>query len=105
MSYQSFEDLIASMSAEACDNMRRAVETGKWADGRVLTREQKELCLQAVIAWEQQNLPEEQRTGYMEQACKSSEEKPEEQPVILRGPGHYFSVPRVCGKTELMYSS
>jgi len=44
------------------------------------------LCLQAVIAWEQQNLPEEQRTGYMEQACKSSEEKPEEQPVTLRGP-------------------
>ena len=70
MNYQSFEDLIASMSPE----------------GRVLTREQKELCLQAVIAWEQQNLPEEQRTGYMEQACKSSEEKPEEQPVILRGP-------------------
>ena len=49
MNYQSFEDLIASMSPEACDNMRRAVETGKWADGRVLTREQKELCLQAVI--------------------------------------------------------
>ena len=86
MNYQSFEDLIASMTPQACDNMRRAVETGKWADGRVLTREQKELCLQAVIAWEQKNLPEEQRTGYMEQACKSSQEKPEEQPVILRGP-------------------
>jgi len=28
MSYQSFEDLIASMSPEACDNMRRAVEPG-----------------------------------------------------------------------------
>ncbi len=64
MSYQSFEDLIASMSPEACDNMRRAVETGKWADGRVLTREQKELCLQAVIAWGMQTLTEEQRHEY-----------------------------------------
>lgn len=84
MSYQSFDDLIASMDQNICDNMRRAIETGKWADGRVLSREQKELCLQAVIAWETQNLPEEQRSGYMEQACKSGEEKTEDQPVTLR---------------------
>ena len=86
MSYQSFDDLIATMTLEVCDNMRRAIETGKWADGRPLTREQRETCLQAVIAWEAKNLPEDQRTGYMEQQCKGGEEEPEEQPVTLRAP-------------------
>ncbi|WP_348719479.1 DUF1315 family protein [uncultured Alcanivorax sp.] len=86
MTYQSFDDLIAAMTPEVCDNMRRAIETGKWADGRPLTREQRETCLQAVIAWEARNLPEEQRTGYMEQQCKSGEEEPEAQPVTLRAP-------------------
>ena len=71
MTYQSFDELIAAMTPEVCDNMRRAIETGKWADGRPLTREQRETCLQAVIAWEARNLPEEQRTGYLEQQCKS----------------------------------
>ncbi|MBX9714154.1 MAG: DUF1315 family protein, partial [Pseudomonadaceae bacterium] len=38
-------------------------------------QEQKELSLQAMIAWELQNLPEDQRTGYMgEQACESHAE-------------------------------
>lgn len=48
------------------------MEIGKWADGRKLTPEQKALSLQAVIAWEMKNLPEEQRTGYMgPQECAS----------------------------------
>lgn len=90
MTYQSFEDLIASMTPEICDNMRRAVELGKWPDGRVLSKEQREMCMQAVLAWETKNLPEEQRTGYMEQACKGDgdggKDEVEEQPVTLRGP-------------------
>ena len=40
-----------------------------------LTAEQRELSLQAMIAWELQNLPEEQRTGYMgPQECASKSE-------------------------------
>lgn len=86
MSYQSFEDLIASMTPEICDNMRRAVELGKWPDGRELSKEQREMCLQAVLTWEAKHLPEEQRTGYMEQACKSSEpDQQAEQKVVIRG--------------------
>ncbi|MZR62171.1 YeaC family protein [Alcanivorax sp. DP30] len=86
MTYQSFEDLIATMTPEICDNMRKAVELGKWPDGRVLSKEQRELCMQAVLAWEAQNLPEEQRTGYMEQACKGDKGDTQEQAVTLRGP-------------------
>lgn len=86
MTYQSFEDLIASMTPEVYENMRRAIELGKWPDGRSLSAEQRELCMQAVIAWEAKNLPEEQRTGYMEQQCKSDSAADEEKPVTIRGP-------------------
>ena len=86
MSFQSFDELIASMTPEIYHNMRRAIELGRWPDGRVLSAEQKELCMQAVIAWETRHVPEEQRTGYMEQGCKSQDADDHEQPVTLRGP-------------------
>ena len=59
----SFAEMIANITPEIYQNLKQAVEIGKWPDGRLLTREQKELTLQAMIAWEQHNLPEEERTG------------------------------------------
>lgn len=87
MSEYSFDQLIASMTHEAWQAMRRAVETGRWPDGRQLTAEQQQLSLQAVIAWEERNgLPAEQRTGYVSPAgCHSDEQ--DEQPVALRPAG------------------
>lgn len=68
----SFIDMIENITADIYQNLKLAVETGKWPDGRKLSQEQKELCLQAMIAWEMQNLPEEERTGYMgPQECQS----------------------------------
>lgn len=61
----SFIDAIANITPEIYENLKLAVEIGKWPDGRKLTQEQKELTLQALIAWETQNLPEDQRIGYM----------------------------------------
>ncbi|WP_211828821.1 YeaC family protein [Kistimonas asteriae] len=66
-----FEQLIKTMAPETVANLRRAVELGKWPDGRKLTAEQRESSLQAVIAWEQYHLPDSERTGYMAQACRS----------------------------------
>ncbi|UTF60712.1 YeaC family protein [Gilvimarinus sp. DA14] len=60
-----FNQLLASLTPEIYANMKRAVELGKWPDGRVLTSEQRELCMQAVIAYEHQHLPAEQHTGYI----------------------------------------
>jgi uncharacterized protein YeaC (DUF1315 family) len=71
----SFVEMIANITPEIYQSLKLAVEIGKWPDGRKLTQEQKELSLQAMIAWETQNLPEQQRTGYMgEQACESHAE-------------------------------
>ncbi len=68
----SFIEAIENITPEIYENLKLAVELGKWHDGRRLTPEQRELCLQAMIAWEAKNLPEDQRTGYMgEQACRS----------------------------------
>jgi uncharacterized protein YeaC (DUF1315 family) len=68
----SFTHMIENITPEIYESLKTAVEIGKWSDGRKLTREQKELSLQAVIAWEVQNLPEDQRTGYMgPQECSS----------------------------------
>ena len=64
--------MLQVLTPDIVASLRRAVELGKWPDGRRLTREQVETCLQAVIAWELQNLPEDQRTGYMgPQECAS----------------------------------
>jgi uncharacterized protein YeaC (DUF1315 family) len=64
--------MIENITPDVYESLKLAVEIGKWSDGRKLTTEQKELSLQAVIAWEMNNLPEEQRTGYMgPQECSS----------------------------------
>ncbi|HDZ57455.1 MAG TPA: DUF1315 family protein [Pseudomonas xinjiangensis] len=68
----TFHEMLRTITPEVYTSLKLAVEIGKWSDGRKLTQEQKELCLQAMIAWEKDNLPEEQRTGYMgPQNCKS----------------------------------
>jgi len=67
-----FLQMIETISPAIYERLKLAVEIGKWPDGERLTQEQKELCLQALIAWEAKNLPVEARIGYMgEQHCKS----------------------------------
>lgn len=68
----SFLEAIENITPQIYQSLKLAVEIGKWPDGRKLSQEQKELSMQALIAWELQNLPEEQHTGYMGgQACGS----------------------------------
>ncbi|MCQ6254966.1 DUF1315 family protein [Pseudomonas hefeiensis] len=77
----SFNEMIKNITPDIYQSLKLAVEIGKWADGNKLTAEQRELSLQAMIAWEMQNLPEEERTGYMgPQECQS---KATEVPNIL----------------------
>lgn len=77
----SFNEMIKNITPDIYRSLKLAVEIGKWADGNKLTAEQRELSLQAMIAWEVQNLPEEERTGYMgPQECQS---KSAEIPNIL----------------------
>ncbi len=73
VNHMNYLELIESMTPEVYESLKRAVELGKWPDGRRLSAEQREECLQAIIAWGNLNLPEEQRVGYMSQRCKSAD--------------------------------
>ncbi|MAS24378.1 MAG: hypothetical protein CMI08_10535 [Oceanospirillaceae bacterium] len=69
----TLDDLIQSLTPEMYQNLRTAVELGRFPDGRRLDKEQVEMCLQAIIYYEKVNdLPADQRVGYMEDSCKSS---------------------------------
>lgn len=69
-----YQQLIDSMTPAIHQALRRAVELGKWPDGRALTDEQRGLCMEAVIAWEARHLPEEQRVGYIDRGTKAEGE-------------------------------
>jgi uncharacterized protein YeaC (DUF1315 family) len=61
----NIDDILNAITPEVYENLKRAIELGKWADGRVLSKDQKESCMQAVIAFELKHLPAEERTGYV----------------------------------------
>jgi uncharacterized protein YeaC (DUF1315 family) len=48
-----FQQLLNSITPDIYERFKRAVELGKWPDTRPLTQEQRALCMQAIIAYEQ----------------------------------------------------
>jgi uncharacterized protein YeaC (DUF1315 family) len=66
-----YEQLIDSLTPDVVERLRRGVETGRWPDGRPVTPEQREHSLQAIIAWEQRRLPEEERVGFIDKGAKA----------------------------------
>jgi uncharacterized protein YeaC (DUF1315 family) len=69
------DDLIKAMTPEVFQNMKSALELSRWPDGRKMDSEQKVLCMEALIRYEEMTgMPADQRIGYMEAACKSSKE-------------------------------
>jgi uncharacterized protein len=69
-----FKQMIGAITPDIYRNLKRAVEIGKWPDGRGLTVEQRELCMQAVIAYELQHVDERERTGYIDRGSKQEAE-------------------------------
>lgn len=83
------QQLLGNVTPEIYQNLKRSVELGKWPDGRKLTREQKELCMEAMIYFENKSgMAESSRTGYLdrkkveETSCNSSKDKKEEVQVV-----------------------
>lgn len=65
---RDFGAAAAALDRPTYENLRRALELGRWPDGRPLDARQREICLDAVLTWEARHLPPEQRTGYIERA-------------------------------------
>ena len=82
----NYQELIDAMSPDLYERLKRAVELGKWPDGELLSREQREISLQAIIAWGENHLGEQQRVGYIDTKDKQGEscDDPAELPLKWR---------------------
>ena len=78
-----YVQLIATMSPEIYQSLIRSVELGKWPDGRPVTPQQRENAMQAIIAWGESHLSEQDRVGYIEKKEKvgDSRDAPLETPL------------------------
>ncbi|OHV12890.1 YeaC family protein [Kushneria phosphatilytica] len=76
MSEMTFDGMVERMSPDIYASLRQAVERRKWPDGRMLTEQQLELCLEAVIKYEHHHaMPAEERLGHIERdGCASDRE-------------------------------
>jgi uncharacterized protein YeaC (DUF1315 family) len=84
----NLQQLLSGITPDIYDNLKRAVELGKWPDGKRLQPEQRELCMQAMIAYERRHLPPEQQTGYIEpkphEHCGSDDAQQDHEPAPLK---------------------
>ena len=64
-------DVLSSLNEEIVERFRTAIALGKWPDGRALSDEQRATCMQAVMIWEHEHLPETERTGYVHKPSKT----------------------------------
>ncbi len=67
------QEFINNINPQLHQVLRQSLELGRLPDGRRFDAEEKALLLQALIAWEQNNIPEEQRIGYIEKPQCASE--------------------------------
>ena len=66
--------ILAVLTPEVVEKFRTAISLGKWENGERLSAEQRQTCLQAVMVWEHEYLPTEERLGYIHRPKKESED-------------------------------
>ena len=78
-----YQQMIEAMSTEQYQSLQRAVELGKWPDGNLLTPEQRQNAMQAIIAWGERHLGAKERVGYIDKGHKADDtcDEPEETPL------------------------
>ena len=81
-----YQQMIDSMSPEIYHSLKGSVEKGRWPDGRSLTTEQRQNAMQAIIAWGEKHLPENERVGYIDRGHKAGDtcDDPLEKPLNWR---------------------
>lgn len=60
------KDDVLALDESVIDRFRKAIEIGKWANGERLNPSQLQVCMQAVVIWENAYLPVHERTGYIQ---------------------------------------
>tara|TARA_B110000503_G_scaffold20798_1_gene31484 strand:+ start:44836 stop:45102 length:267 start_codon:yes stop_codon:yes gene_type:complete len=69
-----YQQTIETMSPEIYHRLLRAVELGKWPDGKLLTDEQRTHSMQAIIAWGERHLSDRERVGFIQKKEKAGEQ-------------------------------
>lgn len=68
----TYEELIQRLDPAVYQNLKRSLELGKWPDGRRLTKEQRGICMEAIIYYEEHHqVPKEARVGYLDRGVKA----------------------------------
>ena len=77
------QTLINNITPDTYQALKRAIELGKWPNGEALSEQQKALCMEAVIRYDNTHLSEQQRVGYIDrgskqqgEVCDGNQEKP-----------------------------
>jgi len=78
------DQLLNSITPQAYENLKYAAETGRWPSGQPLSAEQREHCLQAIIAYDLKHRDEEERVGYIDRSKKGQGRRDEWQPLPIR---------------------
>ncbi|WP_150909609.1 YeaC family protein [Marinobacter halotolerans] len=68
----TYEELIKRLDPTVYRNLKQSLELGKWPDGRALTKEQRTICMEAIIYYEEHHqVPKEERVGYLDRGKKA----------------------------------
>ena len=71
----SMDDILDALTPAIYENLKQAIELGRWQDASRLSTEQLEHAMQLVILYEARHLPEQDRTGSpLKDNCKSKAE-------------------------------
>ena len=65
-------ELVESLTPSMVNDLKQAIELGKFPDGRVVSDKQKELMIEATILYDALTLPEEERTGFIHRKKQAS---------------------------------
>jgi len=79
-----YRELVDSMTPDVFQRMQRALELGKWPDGRKLTPEQREQTMQAVILWGERHLDPQERVGFIDKGVKEGDVCDDPDPTTLK---------------------
>ena len=65
-------ELVESLTPSMVNDLKQAIELGKFPDGQVVSNEQRELMIEATILYDALKLPEEERTGFIHRKKQAS---------------------------------
>ncbi len=64
-------DLVAALTPERYEVLKKSVELGKWPDGRHLSIDERNSALQVLIAYDARYKSLEERIGYLHKTKKT----------------------------------